>query len=218
MARSSVSDGAKFMVKNLRSLKPTSESRNTTTSTTSGDQSVKASKALSVKEQAAVDLPAAWVLDRILIQNRVHPKTQKAVRGASAKALVSWLLYALSPGGRGIDRPMNYALARLSEDPQSGAGDRYDELASLPPRAVLQIADKVSRGGLSHVLFTRKETDELAALWIETMGTEKNPALKLMRLLVGNKASHSVTRMTESDRWEQTANGWQHTVETSIEE
>jgi hypothetical protein len=164
--------------------------------------------------EKGVELPSAWVLDRLLVQNKVHPKTQKTVRGGSVKALVSWLLYALSSEGSGISKPLNYALARLAEDTQSGAGDQYDQLASLPPAVLIGLADRASRGLISVSLFTGEE-DELAAMWVNTMGTEKRPALTLMRLLLGNQAPHSQKFITETDRWLDDAT---HLIERRIEE
>ena len=213
MARFTEAVGAIVRVfKTLNSLKPNPlNSVNTTTLSTSHVESEKQDD--PTVEKGAV-LPSAWVLDRLLVQNKVHPKTQKTVRGGSAKALISWLLYALSADGRGISKPLNYALARLAEDPQNGAGDQYDQLAGVPPTVLIDLADRASRGLISVSLFTGKQ-DELAAIWVRTIGTEKKPALTLMRLLVGNQASHSQTVVTETDRW---LDDTTHIVEKSIEE
>jgi hypothetical protein len=213
VARLSESVGAIVRVlKALNSLKPNLlNSVNTTTLNTSPDESEKQGPPTVEK---GVVLPSAWVLDRLLVQNKVHPKTQKSVRGGSARALVSWLLYALSSDGRGISRPLNYALARLAEDPQMGAGDQYDQLASVPPAVLIDLADRASRGLISLSLFTGEE-DQLTALWVTTMGTEKRPALTLMRLLVGNKAPHSQDHVIEADRWLEDTT---HLVEKRIEE
>lgn len=198
--------------KALNSLKPNLlNSINTTTLNTSRSQGDKNSD--SMVGQGAV-LPSAWVLDRLLAQNKVHPKTQKTVRGGSAKALVSWLLYALSPDGHGISKPLNYALARLAEDPQSGAGDPYDALADISPAALIDFAGRASRGLVSVSQFAGRES-ELSALWVNAMGTEKRPALTLMRLLLGTQAPHSQTVITETDRW---LDDGTHVIEKSIEE
>ena len=106
------------------------------------------------------------------------------------------------------------ALARLAEDPQSGAGNQYDQLASVPPAILIDLADRASRGLITVPLFTGKQ-DELAAIWVRTIGTEKKPALTIMRLLVGNQAPHSQTVVTETDRW---LDDTTHIVEKSIEE
>lgn len=198
--------------KALNSLKPNLlNSFNTTTLNTSRSEGDKHSD--PTVGQGAV-LPSAWVLDRLLVQNKVHPKTQKTVRGGSAKALVSWLLYALSPDGRGISKPLNYALARLAEDPQNGAGDPYDALADIPPAELIDLAGRGSRGLVSVSLFAGGES-ELSALWATAMGTEKRPALTLMRLLLGTRAPHSQTLITETDRWLDDAT---HVIERSVEE
>ena len=201
-----------IVFKALNSLKPNLlNSVNTTTLNTSRREGENESD-LSVGKGAV--LPSSWVLDRLLVQNKVHPKTQKTVRGGSAKALISWLLYALSSDGRGISKPLNYALARLAEDPQNGAGDPYDILANISPAELIDLADKASRGLLSVSLFTGKEND-LSVMWVSTMGTEKRPALTLLRLLLGNQTPHSQTLVTQTDRW---LNESTHVIETSIEE
>jgi len=164
-----------------------------------------------------VNAPSAWVLDRILIQNKVHPKTQKAVRGASAKALVSWLLYTLSPDGQGIDKPMSYALARLKDDPQSGAGEGYDDLADLPPKILLDLAEKASDKHLAAFLI-RDELGDEANLWLEVMGRNEASARKLLRFLMGNKSTRVITKLTRSEKWDETENGLTQTIHERVEE
>ncbi|MBN2116277.1 MAG: hypothetical protein JW730_06895 [Anaerolineales bacterium] len=211
MARFAEAIGATFIVKALKLLKPNPfNSVNTTPLTTSDEPGEKSSPSV---EQGAV-LPSAWVLDRLLNLNKVHPKTQKAVRGGSAQALVSWLLYALSRDGRGISMPLNYALARLAEDPQCGAGDSYDQLAGLPPAALINLASRAARGIISMSLLAG-EKDELAALWVGTVGTEKRSGLTLLRLLIGNKTPHSQVNIRESDRW---LDDGTHLIERNVEE
>jgi len=198
-------------------LKPNSlNSTNTTALNTSGEND-KAQKPKTVEELGAVNLPSAWVLDRLLTQNKVHPKTQKTVRGGSAKALVSWLLYAFSPEGRGIEKPMNYALARLAEDPQSGAGDQYDTLASVSPADLIDVAHQASRGYLTTALH-KGELSELASLWMDVMGINDSAARKLMRYLVGDQSPNIQTKIRRLERWDVTENGTERTIEESIEE
>lgn len=198
---------------NSLTLKTNSLTPNTTTSNTSHDENEK-----SVEQgEVSFSLPSAWVLDRILILNKVHPKTQKAVRGASAKALVSWLLYALSPDGHGIEKPMSYALARLKDDPQSGAGDQYDKLANLPPSSLIETAYKASRGSLKTALYKR-ELDELSNLWIDVVGTDDFIARKLMRYLLGDQSPDIRQKITTSEGIEWTEEGIEKTIEESIEE
>ncbi len=186
MTRFAEAIDASFRVKALKLLKPNPfNSVNTTPLITSDDQS---QESPSPVERGEVVLPSAWVLDRLLVQNKVHPKVQQSVRAGSAQALVSWLLYALSPAGSGISKPLNYALNRLAQDSQSGAGDPYDELASLPPATLIDLASRTASGVISMQLFTG--ADEITVLWTDTMGTEKGPSSALIRLLLGNKTPH----------------------------
>lgn len=201
---------------NSLTLKTNSLTPNTTIFNTSP------SKSENSVEQAEVNfsLPSVWVLDRILILNRVHPKTQKAVRGASATALVSWLLYALSEQGQGIDKPMSYALARLKDDPQSGAGDDYDKLARLVPHDLIEVAYKASRSQLMRQEYHRfsEKRDHVADLWMQVMGTNDLVARKLMRYLLGDQSPDIRQKITTSERIEFTEAGVEKTIEESIEE
>ena len=222
MARLSEVVGAsvRVLINSLTLKTNTINSENTTTLNTSSCKNEKsAGKGIqeSVEQVVVNSLPSAWVLDRILILNRVHPKTQKTVRGASAQALVSWLLYALSPDGHGIDKPMSYALARLKDDPQTGAGDQYDKLANTQPADLIDVAHKASRGSLKTHL-AANELDELEDLWIDVMGTNDFAARKLLRYLLGDKSPdirEKITR-TESVGW--TEEGFGVTIEEKIEE
>ena len=56
-----------------------------------------------------------------------------ALANADPRSLISWLLYAVSPDGKGIDKPWGWALAQLRDAPEMGAGAAYDTLAALPP-------------------------------------------------------------------------------------
>ena len=142
---------------------------------------------------------------------------QKTVRGGSSKALVSWLLYAFSLEGRGIDKPMNYALARLAEDPHSGAGDKYDELASVSPADLIDVAHQASRGYLA-AAHHKDELSELANLWMDVMGINDSAARKLMRYLLGDQSPNILTQIRRSERWDETKNGIERTIAESIEE
>jgi hypothetical protein len=222
MTRFSDSIDATFRVLiNSLTLKTNSLTPNTTTSNTSQDKGDAPSALAATVEQGEVSLslPSAWVLDRILIQNRVHPKTQKAVRGASAIALISWLLYALSPQGHGIDKPMSYALARLKDDPQSGAGDDYDKLAKLPPAKLIDATYRASRSQLLREYYRHSDKpDTHAELWMEVMGMNDLSARKLMRYLLGDQSPDIRQKITTSERIEWTEEGVEKTIEESIEE
>ncbi len=214
VARLSESVGASVRVLiNSLTLKTNSLTLKTTTVNT---ENAEEKNAETVKTAAVGASPSAWVLDRILNINRVHPKTQKNVRGASGTALVSWLLYALSPQGQGIEKPMSYALARLKDDPQSGAGDEYDKLAGLAPARLLEIAYKVSKGQL-HEAYGGELDDDLK-LWVQVMGTDSRAARKLMRFLLGDQAPEIREHVTKSETVKFFAGGVEIVSEERVEE
>lgn len=135
-------------------------------------------------QQGAVNLPVAWVLDRILIQNKVHPKVQKAIRGGDAKALISWILYGVSFGAR---KPLSYALSRFAEDPLSGAGDDFDRLAALPPAQLVGMIE-----GAAH---SRTDPE-----WLAVVGPiGKLEASGLLRVLLGDKAPIRISHETHTE-------------------
>ena len=68
------------------------------------------------------------------------PQTQKIKKSrVFFMALVSWLLYCSSPPGKTISDPLNFALQRLLDDPEKGAGGGFDFLASLPINQILEL-------------------------------------------------------------------------------
>ena len=73
----------------------------------------------TTKGGPAVAVPPSWVFRKILIQSRVHSKVMKELleKNASVHTFVSWLLYAFSPAGEGIQSPLSYALASLRDNP-----------------------------------------------------------------------------------------------------
>ena len=87
------------------------------------------------------NLPSAWTLEYLLKVNKVNASTKKNLLklDVPAKALVSWLLYAVSvgPDAKGIDRPLGYALSQVMEYPEEGKTEQFDILASLPPRTLV---------------------------------------------------------------------------------
>jgi hypothetical protein len=131
-------------------------------------------------------IPVHWVLDRLLSLNRVHPKTRKAVRGGDPKALISWMLYALSPQGGGIRNPISYALARLGEDPTCGAGGDFDNLAALPPSELIRVIhDGVRNMSLYGAAGAGGATGDL---WLKAMGYGNERAVMLLSVLLGEDA------------------------------
>ena len=127
-----------------------------------------------------------WVLRKILIQSHVHPKVTKDLleKNASAQAFVSWLLYACSSAGEGINNPLAYTLAALHEDPGHGPGGTFDQLAALPPVELIRLV----RWSLKHT--SRKYDFEKNSSgnpdWDETMGATERYEL-LMEILIGEE-------------------------------
>ncbi len=82
-----------------------------------------------------------WDLAFLCVFNRVAPKTRQALLagGITGPMLVSWVLYAVSLQGHGIQQPLAYALSRVLEQAE-GAGGAYDMLAALPPAELLGMA------------------------------------------------------------------------------
>jgi hypothetical protein len=91
---------------------------------------------------AAVVPPPRWDLKKLLVQNHVHPKVTKELlhKNVSPRTFISWLLYACSPAGEGINNPLAYALASLREESVQEPGNAYDQLAALPPKELIKLA------------------------------------------------------------------------------
>jgi hypothetical protein len=99
---------------------------------------------------------SAWDLGKILTLNNVHPRLRNQIRNRDPKALVSFALWAASPQGSGLERPLNYALSQLKADPESaGAGSVFDFFAHLPPSELLDLIDATPKTTLDQ--FHRKE-------------------------------------------------------------
>lgn len=83
----------------------------------------------------------SWDLGKLLLANRVDASVCDGliVRGASAQAFVSWLLYAASPSGKGVQNPVSHAIVRLRAAPATGAGGAFERLAALRPAELLSL-------------------------------------------------------------------------------
>jgi hypothetical protein len=123
---------------------------------------------------------SSWDLDRIFRINRVHPKVRRELAGVSARRLLSWLLYAVSQEGQGIERPLSYALDQLSLCLDEGAGGEYDAFAELPPAELVDlILGRASDGR-----------------WEDIMGHESRRPRLLLPILLGEDAPKE-TRFVE---------------------
>jgi hypothetical protein len=90
-----------------------------------------------------------WDLPVLLARNPVIPtNSQKTLldQNGSSKALISWLIYAASPKGKGITRPAQFAASKLVGDGQAGAGNAYDRLAALPPKTLYELIESALSG------------------------------------------------------------------------
>ena len=90
-----------------------------------------------------------WDLSVLLARNPVIPTHSKKMlldQNTSPNALVSWLIYAASPQGKGIIRPAQFAASKLMGDAQAGAGNAYDCLAALPPKALYELIESALSG------------------------------------------------------------------------
>lgn len=127
--------------------------------------------------------PPGWVLRKLLIQSRVHPKVAKELlsKNASVQAFVAWLLYACSKAGEGIKTPLSYALASLREDPTSGPGGAYDQLAALPPGELVRLVRWSVQLASNKYSFNAESCDN--PLWETTMGISERQKVLLAVLL-----------------------------------
>jgi hypothetical protein len=90
-----------------------------------------------------------WDLPVLFARNPVIPtKSQKTLldQNASPRAFISWLIYATSPKGKGITRPAQFAASKLMGDAQAGAGNAYDRLAALSPKALYELIESALSG------------------------------------------------------------------------
>jgi hypothetical protein len=139
-------------------------------------------------------VPSSWVLRKILTQSRVHPKVTKDLlaKNASARAFISWLLYACSPAGEGIQNPLAYTLASLRDFPDRGSGGPYDQLAALPPAHLIQLVRwSVKQAGRNYDLQSTSSGNES---WDKAMGASERHAILLAILLGEEEAAETWER------------------------
>ncbi|MBX3039043.1 MAG: hypothetical protein KF758_19180 [Anaerolineales bacterium] len=140
------------------------------------------------RHQAAGAVPKFWELKTLLQQNDIHPKVQKELLEvqASVHALVSWVLYAVSPQSGKLFDPLGYAISRVREHPFQEARGVFRQLADLPPAELLQLINATQ----TRLYDLPTPTDHpLEQVWQTTMGFN-NSAIPLVRtILFGNGAN-----------------------------
>ena len=102
-------------------------------------------------QKPGVGSRAYWDWDDLMSKNSVSMPMSKKLLIANKKAehdisrlchnFVSWMLYAYSEAGRGVNNPVSNALARLQENTFSGAGGDFERLAALTPRELKFLID-----------------------------------------------------------------------------
>jgi hypothetical protein len=148
----------------------------------------------TTKNGPAAEAPSSWVLRKILVQSRVHSKVTKELleKNASVQAFVSWLLFACSPAGEGIQSPLSYALASLRDNPDRGPGGAYDRLAALPPAEFVRLVRwSIKRVSRKYDLQSTPSGNEL---WEKTMGASERHAILLVILLGEEEATETWER------------------------
>jgi len=80
-----------------------------------------------------------WDLEDLLRRASVHPTTRARLRGASAVAWVSWLLYWVSPLGERLVEPTGNAVSRLKEAPMAPMAGAFERLAALGPDGLAEL-------------------------------------------------------------------------------
>ena len=92
----------------------------------------------------------AWDLTAICKRNGgMNRFREQIIRAESSPVpFVSWLLYAHSFKGRGIQDPIGWALTRLKEEPGTPAEGAYAKLASLPPAELAKLIQRHIEAGM----------------------------------------------------------------------
>jgi len=134
-------------------------------------------------------VPSAWNLTRLFNINPTNSKVRISLADADPKALLSWLLYAISPEGQGIKSPWSWVLSQLRESPNSGAGGPYDILAALPPQELVHLLRYSFTGATGQARsvaeFLARPAESGNKLWDETLGGKNARAGYLLRVLLG---------------------------------
>ena len=145
----------------------------------------------------AVVVPSAWNLTRLFNINPTNSKVRISLADADPRALISWLLYAISPEGQGIKSPWSWVLSQLRDSPNSGAGGPYDILAALSPKELVHLIRYSFVGATGHARtvdeFLARPTGSGNKLWDETIGVKNARAGYLLKVLLGYEPEVDVT-------------------------
>jgi len=145
------------------------------------------SKTQPQEKPVVVVAPVSWNLQNILTANCKDDKLRKSILygGGTPQALISWLLYTFSTRGEGLRPDVNYALSKLKQHPDIGAGGAFDHLAALLPaelvRLIRRSVDKTQGRRYSDWL---EEKSDNEMLWDTTMGMSYQHK-KLLEILLG---------------------------------
>ncbi len=199
MARFADSIGATCRVLSSLTLKPNSLNSKTPTPLNS---QVENQNNDEPSNSVVVDfscVPAAWDLEQLLKINKADPKTRKLLRevDATGEALVSWMLYATSqdPGTQGLREPFGFALSKLPMSPDEGKNSKFDALAALPPRVLVEMLSGINFNNQNAGLFESLMIDPTRNGWHDT------PRYRaLLKILLGEKAVREATHTVESFR------------------
>jgi hypothetical protein len=137
-----------------------------------------------------VVVPSTWNITRIFNLNPTSTQIRIALANTDPRSLISWLLYAVSPDGKGIDKPWGWALAQLRDAPEMGAGAAYDKLAALPPHELVRLIRYSNEKSTSHYQSTEEFIHGLQmvgsrnALWDKTMGIKNARVGCLLKILI----------------------------------
>ena len=93
---------------------------------------------------------AAWDLVTLCKRNGGLNRFREQIISAETSPVpfVSWLLYAHSFKGRGIQDPIGWALTRLKEQPGTPAEGAYARLAGLPPEQIARMLHRHIEAGM----------------------------------------------------------------------
>lgn len=135
------------------------------------------------EEMPGVVVPDVWDITRLMNINPTDVSMKIALSGADPNAFISWLLYATSPAGKGIENPWSFAISKLKRSPNSGAGGAYDKLSALQPKELVKLLQCSSEDWHAVDFYQSSETKN--QLWEEIMGRKNPRASQLLKILLG---------------------------------